>query len=265
MLTALSRRLDRLRRSGDAGITLAELMVAMTLTAIVGTMSTSFFVGASHAGNSTIATNQSTADARLTLDNWTGMLRVAGWLDPTGKADRFEEVTPTKIVFYANLANRNTASSVATAPTKVALLLDVTDVATGRGHLVQVVFGSDNTTPVAVRQLALDARARPGSWVFTPYNQTGVAVDTSQPLCLNGSTPAPGLCAKAPTGAGLLDPQLAAGTHQVLAGPLTGDGSADSMLANIGRIDIGFTVQDPSGQTTQDYASSASVSSGFPS
>jgi len=264
--------LTRLRRSlrSERGVTLAELMVAMTLTTIVGTMGTSFFVGASNAGNHTLASNQGTGDARLTLDSWTSMIRVAGWLDPNTMADRFEEITPTKIVFYANVGNRNSTSSTVGDRTKVALMLDVTDASTGRGQLVEVLFGPDNTTPTSVRQLAFNAGPTGGAWVFTPYNQAGAAVDLSQPLCVDGTTPTTGLCAQAPAGpgpagAGLLDPSLAAGTHTVVPGTLRGDGSANAMLANVGRIDIAFTVSDPSGTTTMDFASSASVSSGFPS
>ena len=264
MLTALPRRLRRLH-CVDAGITLAELLVAMVITTIIGTMATSFFVSATHVGTTTISSNQNAADARITLDSWTSQLRLAGWFDTTNKVDRFEEITPTKIVFWANLANRNATDGTSGALTKVALMLNVTDVTSGRGQLVQVVFKSDNTTTQSVRQLGFDAQPRSGSWVFTPYSQADAVVDTSQPLCLNNGSAVAGLCAHAPAGAGLLDPTLAAGTHTVVQGPLTGDGTADAILANIGRIDIGFVVRDPSGTTTMDYASSASVSSGFPS
>ena len=78
-------RSRRARFADDRGITLAELMVSMTLTTILGTMAVLFFVGATHAGYRTVLTNQNTSDARLTLDSWTNMLRVAGWLDPNTK------------------------------------------------------------------------------------------------------------------------------------------------------------------------------------
>ena len=70
MLTRPRQGLRTLRK-GDTGMTLAELMVAMGLTTIVGMMATSFFVSATHVGTTTISSNQNAADARVTLDSWT--------------------------------------------------------------------------------------------------------------------------------------------------------------------------------------------------
>jgi type II secretory pathway pseudopilin PulG len=260
------RRASASRHSGErgeAGMTLAELVVASALTIVIGTMATTFFVAVIHTTSRVTLANQQTGDARATLDSWTSLLRLAGWLDPNTMADRFEELTPTKIVFYANLNNRGSADQTVGAPTKVALFLD--DGGAGTGQLVEIVFQADNTTPRSVRQLGFEAAATNGSWIFTPYNRLGGAVDTSALGCQSGQSAVTGLCLKAPTGAGLLDPQFGPATHAVVSGPLRGNGSADATLQSIGRIDIAFTVSGPANTAAMDYASSASVSSGFSS
>lgn len=240
----------------------------MGLSMILGTMAVLFFVGANKSGGVTIVTNQQTSDARLTLDSWTSMIRVAGWLDPSNPStpvDRFEEITPTKIVFYANLNNRNTPDGVVGPLTKVALMLNQ-PTGGGDGQLVEVRFKPDNVTPATVRQLGFIADQTNGAWIFTPRDESGGPVDTSVNGCVVGGQPAPGLCAKAPTtpSPGMIDPTLAPGSHTVVAGTRTGDGSQDAKLANIGDIDIAFTVTDSHHLTSSDYTSSASVNSGFP-
>lgn len=198
------------------------------------------------------------------------MLQVADWVDPNSMTDRFELITPTKIVFYANLANRSTTGSAGipavTAPTKIALMLDITDTAAGSGRLVEVVFAADNTTPASVRQVALGASRTGGSWLFTPYNRTGGPVDVAHPHCLSGAAAVPvtGLCAAAPINS-MLDPTLVEGpTLAVDDGPLHGDGSATALLGSVARIDIAFTIALPGG-ASDDYATSAAVNSRFPS
>ncbi|HZC74069.1 MAG TPA: prepilin-type N-terminal cleavage/methylation domain-containing protein [Jatrophihabitans sp.] len=254
---------DRLRKPRrDDGITLTELLVAMGIATILGAMAVAFFVGANRSGQVTVATNQGVGDARVALDNWTSLIRVAGWLEPTPSAlnDRFEEITPTKVVFWAYLEGKLPPDP----PSKVALML--TGQADGTGRLVQIVFKQgDPTTPASVRQVGLDVEQTDGAWVFTPHNLDGGLVDTSQPQCIDGATVVPGLCAKAPDGAGMLDPTVGATGLSVHAGPLSGDGSADATLNQIGRIDIAFTAEDPAALASMDYASSASVNSGFPS
>lgn len=266
MLTLLRRRLR-----ADDGITLVELLVAMTVTTILGALTIIFFVSAEHSGNKSILTNQSTADARNTLDSWTSLLRVAGWLDPTAKTDRFEEITPTKIVFYANLNNRSTADQTVGAPTKVALMLRTTNAATGEGQLIQVIFKSDNTTPESVRELAFDVTPTggPGHAIFQPYTETGGAIDVTTPGCLSGGTPQPGLCLQTlPANAGMVDPQVGAGALTVSSGALRGYPDAlvdvDTTLADIGGITIDFTATDSMQSDPLEFRSSASVNSGFP-
>jgi Tfp pilus assembly protein FimT len=256
----------------DRGVTLAELMVSMILTTILGTMTVLFFVGASHAGYKTVLTNQNSGDARLTLDSWTSMVRVAGWLDPSLQADRFEEITSTKIVFYANLNNRSTAVSGSfTAPaatTKVVLMLRVSTAGTGIGQLIEVIFNADNTTVKSVRQLGFNAKATGTLPVFQPYSRIGSAVDLTQLGCLNGTTPTAGLCLQSgQSGSGMLDPTIGSGSLAVTSGGYRGNPAlkVDTALNQIGSIAIAFTALDPSNTSSMAFTSLASVSSGFPS
>lgn len=256
----------------DRGVTLAELMVSMILTTILGTMAVLFFVGASHAGYKTVLTNQNSGDARLTLDSWTSMLRVAGWLDPSLQAVRFEEITSTKIVFYANLNNRSTAVSgsfsAPAATTKVALMLRVSTPSTGVGQLIEVTFKPDNTTVQSVRQLGFNAKASVGKPIFQPYSRIGSPLDLTQLGCLSGTTPTAGLCLQSgQAGAGMLDPSIGASSLAVTSGAYRGNPAlnVDKSLNQIGSIAIAFTALDPSNTSSMDFASLASVSSGFPS
>jgi hypothetical protein len=256
----------------DRGVTLAELMISMILTTILGTMAVMFFVGASHAGYKTVLTNQNSGDARLTLDSWTSMLRVAGWLDPSLQADRFEEITSTKIVFYANLNNRATAVSgsfsAPQATTKVALMLRVSTPGTGMGQLVEVTFKPDNTTVQSVRQLGFNAKATGGQPIFQPYSRIGSPIDLAQLGCLDGTTPTAGLCLQTgQAGSGRLDPSIAAGSLAVTTGTYRGNPAlnVDRALNQIGSIAIAFTALDPTETSSMDFASLASVSSGYPS
>jgi Tfp pilus assembly protein PilW len=258
------------RLAPDSGMTLAELLVAMGLSLVLGTMATTFFVSALHATNRALLTNQDTADARVTLDDWTAKLRAAGWLDPNTQTDRFEEITPTKIVFYANLTNRATADSTLSKPTKVALLVQPSDTPTGEGELVEILFKtSDNTTPESVRQLAFHAgpTGGVGQPVFQPYNKAGGLVSLPSDGCLNGSTPVSGLCLQsAQPGAGMQDPSPSI-SLTVSPGPLRGNpgNNVDPTMALIGSIKVAFTVSDPSHTTSMDFSSLVAVTSGYPS
>jgi hypothetical protein len=262
----------RARLVGDRGITLAELMVSMTLTTILGTMAVLFFVGATREGYRTVLTNQNSGDARVTLDSWTGMLRVAGWLDPNTETDRFEEITATKIVFYANLNNRATATTgpynAPSPTTKVALMLRISNATTGIGQLIEVIFKADNTTVKSVRQLGFSAKATGSTPIFQPYSRAGSPLDLSLNGCVSGGTPTAGLCLQTgQSGAGMLDPTVAASGLSVSSGSLRGNPSlkVDKSLNQVGSIGVSFTALDSSNTSSMNFTSLASVSSGYPS
>jgi hypothetical protein len=256
--------LSLLRRSrADEGMTLAELLVSCTVAMIVLTFGSLFFVTTSRSSDRTAQVDQALGSARTVLGRWTSFVRVAGWLDPAGATDRFEEITPTKAVFYAGVGNRSGSTLQLTAVTKIALILQR---APGRatGRLVEVVFGPDNVTPKSVRQLAFRAAPTAGSPVFQPYNAIGgdVGVDSTTG-CLASGTPTVGLCLQSPpTGAGLLDPQIttSTGTLSVASGSLRGNPqlNVDQILNGIAGLRIGFTVYSAAG-TGVALSSGASV------
>jgi prepilin-type N-terminal cleavage/methylation domain-containing protein len=277
MLTDLVRRMRR-AASGDAGMSLAELLVTIVIVAILGAVATVYFVGTENTGNDTIATTQASAQARITLDSWTSLLRVADWFDTSTKTDRFEEITPTKIVFYADLNNRPTDCASVPADcqlvnprTKVALMLQTTNQSTGEGQLVQVIFKSDNTTPKSVSRLGLNVTPTDGQPIFQPYLISGGAVDVATTMgCVRSATLTAGLClSSAPAGAGMLDPTLATGSNTPTAGQLRGNpataATVDQQLQSIAGITIAFKVSDPHDSASLDFTSSAAVNSGFPS
>jgi Tfp pilus assembly protein PilW len=264
----LSRRSRRC--SGDAGITLMELVVAMGIAVIVGVMSTNFLMSALHTGDKTVKTNQDTGDARVTLDSWTSMLRVADFLDTADQKDRFEQITATKIVFYANLNNRTTANSSVGPVTKVALMFQETNATTHDGQLIEVVYpaGNNSSSTPRVRRVAQNVTKTNGGPIFQPLNKGGGTIDLTQLGCKSGSTSVAGLCANTSvvTGYGTLDPTVALSSSSVTQGPLFGNSSTvETTLGGVAGIRISFTVRDSTHSEAMDYTSTATVSSGFPS
>lgn len=244
-------------------MTLAELLVSCTVGMVVLTFGTLFFVSTSRSADHTAQVDQALASARTVLGRWTSFVRVAGWLDPTTATDRFEEITPTKVVFYSGLGNRSSGSLQLTAVTKVALMLD-SRAGSATGRLVEVVFGPDNRTPQSVRRLPFQAGPAGATPVFQPYNVIGgdVGVDNTQG-CLQNGVPAIGLCLQAPpSGAGLLDPQVSSspGSLTVTAGALAGNPglNVDPILNSIAGIRIAFTAYSTAG-TGMALSSGASV------
>lgn len=281
MLSRL-RRVWRARRRDDRGITLGELVVSSTITMMMLAVATSWIIQVNRDGSSSVVSNQTTGDARNALQSWTGMLRVANWLDTNGKTDRFEEVTPTKIVFYANILNLPTtcptnnvsACRVTNAPTKIALSL--VDSGNGFGRLIEVVFGSDNTTVARVRTVALYASKTGGAPIFQPYFRTGGIAPLSPSGCLDTSTntSTTGLCLSAlPSNVGMLDPTVSADGVTVSSGSLRGNpanvsngaNTVDQTLQAIGGIQVNFTVSAPATSSSMAFSGAASVYSGFTS
>jgi Tfp pilus assembly protein PilW len=115
------RRL-RARRAGDEGITMMELVVAMSLMSIVGAMALTFFVGSTRATTRTSDDSTTTANGRTTLAIMAQALRLAD--TPTANAGyataRFTTITANSVVFYSNINADRTGSTSRSAPTKVA-------------------------------------------------------------------------------------------------------------------------------------------------
>ncbi|MHA3703648.1 hypothetical protein ACXR2U_15840 [Jatrophihabitans sp. YIM 134969] len=94
--------LSRRRPSGDDGTTLAELVVCMCLTTIVGATALGFFVWTGDATRATTTNSFTQQDARGAMTTATGILRltVPGSVVP-GTVDAVTKVSPT-VTFSAS-------------------------------------------------------------------------------------------------------------------------------------------------------------------
>jgi len=90
--------------SGEDGATLVELLVAMSLTAVVLAAVTAVFVSSTRSVRETQVRTSTQADARTALEAMSRSLRVA--VVPAGSpagTSPFVSATPTSVSFYANL------------------------------------------------------------------------------------------------------------------------------------------------------------------
>ena len=214
--------LTRLRaiRQDDAGVSLTELIVAMVLMTICGTMTLLFFVNMNSASNTTVASNLASAQARTALQSWTTLLNLADSPDSAGSpTDRFIEITPTSATFYTNVDdNRANNGSARTAPQKVELSLE-------GGQLVERDYNASTGALSRTHYLADDVTRDGTAWLFTPY------------------------CAVTAAGSGT---QTGVGTCGSTA-------SGASALATVVRVDVAFSLA-VSGHSAQTFTSSASIS-----
>jgi hypothetical protein len=235
MLTAIARRRRQMMRRdrADLGVSLIELVVAMGLMTVIGAMTLAFFISMNTADSRTVDANISTAGARNALETWTRLLTVADSSQTAALGTgRFQQITPTTAIFYANMnSNRASTSAARTAPTKVFLSLE-------GGQLVERDYAPLSSiapstypgSPTQTRYLASDVVI--SGWLFTPY-VVGSAPSISEPNdCTAGAA---GLCAGVP--------------------------EADAILPTIVRVDIAFTVAPASGGS-QSFSSSAAITGG---
>ena len=107
---------------GDAGMSIIELVVAMVVSLIVGVMALNFFVGTLNESAKTTTSTLVTAGARNVLDSVAQLIQVADSpLQEGASSNRFEQIGPDDLIFYANVANRGgaTSTSAPTAPLKI--------------------------------------------------------------------------------------------------------------------------------------------------
>jgi hypothetical protein len=162
----IRRRLHEVRRSGDAGITLMELVVAMVLSVLVGALTISIFIQVSNSTDNSSDRSFSTATARNTIQDWTAFLRVADGKTAGVKTNRFEWLTSNDMLFYADLYNRSVTNLTVTgAPTMIWLRLDST------GTLIEEQFASTataGTAPKVCRRMATNVTNVTNGGVPTP-------------------------------------------------------------------------------------------------
>lgn len=231
MLTRLTSRLRRRPRTADdAGVSLIEVVVAMTLSTILGTATLLFFTAANDSAASSLDRSISSAQARNALQSWTAYLRVSDGPAAGNPSHRFEWITPTSTLFYADLGNRKLGAA-ATPPRMVWLRYDA-----ARSQLVEEQFTSTGTA----------YSATPSVCRIVATNVTG--------LSLAGFTTATGDSdfgsSLAPSGSGCLN--LTGSVSQT-------DAVANAVLAKVSSLSIAVTVTDTKAHHSQTYTSLAAV------
>lgn len=232
--------------SDDAGMSLIELIVAMGLAVVVMALSMNFFVGALQHSDAATTDSINTASARIALDSWSSLIRVADSAVSPGTSDgRIESISPTDLVFYANLGNR-TGTDTVQAPTKVWLSM-------AGGELLERRFTADNPAADPVR---------------TPYTYStfpdAPAVDRILAGCATPSTSCatPGMV---DSGAGFVAYYSATGCPSgslSAAGLCTIDPASPATLDHAIAIGLSFTVTSANGRTTKGFTSLASMTAG---
>lgn len=195
----------------------------MSLGTIVGALTLTFLITSSRSVASTAERSHRTDEARIALDSWADLLRVAD--SPTAPglvSGRLEKITPTEIVFWAAVDNRSSTRTAVAQPLRIRLRIE-------NGTLIEQRFRGFATTPEVARVLVSGAVST-NTWLFTPLTSAGSVVSGS--LCAGGSL---GLCS-------------------LSSADGTGAAGADAVLATVARIQIGFTLSSP------DVASSAAFS-----
>lgn len=168
----IRRRLYAVRGTGDAGITLMELLVAMVLTTIIGAMTIGVFISVNSSTANSEDRSFSTATARNTIQDWTAYLRVADGKAAGVKTNRIEWLTAKDMLFYADLYNRSVTNLTVTgAPTMIWLRLD------SKKTLVEEQFASTataGTAPTVCRRMATNVTTVDASTaLFTAYDKSG--------------------------------------------------------------------------------------------
>jgi len=229
VLTAVRARLRILRATADAGVTLMELVVAMALSTLIGAMTLTLFLQVNDTTQTSNDRAINTAQARQVMQSWTSYLHVADGPSYGNPSHRFEWITDSDLLFYADLGNRAASTDAVSAPTVVWLRLT-------NGRLIEEQFTYGTTSPKVCRILADSVTAAP---LFTAYDTTYAAM-TGQDL---GSPMATG-------GTGCTD--LPSSVSQT-------DFTAVSALEDVARVQISFTITDTRKKRSAQFSSSADV------
>ena len=249
MLSALRDRLPDVR--DDAGLTLTELIVAMTLSMIVMAITLNFFIGSLTSSAATTSQSIDTAQARVILDNWSSLIRIAdangvSSSSPAGSA-RFALPDADDLVFYANVGNLG-STSARTAPTLIWLSLS-------DGQLIQKAYRADspNADPSVIPATYSTYPASPA----TTQILAGCSSSTAATACgMPGTVSSGGLFAAYYSATGCPSTALSS------AGLCTIDPNSPGSLNDAVAIGISFTVTANDGQHGKTFTTLASVSGG---
>lgn len=235
----LSRMRRRLQIRRDAGVTLAELVVTMGLSTLIGAMTLSLFLSISSSATATTDRTVNSAAARTAIQAWTAYLRVADGPTAGVRASRIEWLTKSDMLFYADLYNRgiNSSSDVATtgAPTMIWLRRDAA------GSLIEEQFAStaaSGTSPKVCRVLL--TKTDTSTTLFTAQDSSGSSM-MSQAL---GTAPTASTgCQKLPV--------------TVPSQQSHPDLTAQSNLQTVFSVTIDFIVRDSKGKRPLEFISQA--------
>ena len=242
-------RLRRVGRRADAGITLMEVLVASTLSILLGAMTIAIFLNVNTTASATTDRSISTADARNAVQAWAAYLRAADGTTTGSRTNRIEWFNAHDILFYADINNRVYDTPGVTAPpTMVWLRRD------SNNNLVEELFAS-----------TANQGARPTRCRVLVSNVIDYTNDNATALPLFGAADYKGNVMVPGTGTGQLDmgaaPTASAGC-QVL--PVTvpsrtqhPDAAAQANLQNVFSVSIDFTVLDTKNQHPIAFTSQA--------
>jgi hypothetical protein len=235
----IRRRARAVVDTGDAGITLMELIVAMVLNVIIGAMTVGILLSINNSSTNSTDRTVNTAGARNTIQDWTALLRVADGKTAGVKTNRFEWLTSNDMLFYADLYNRSVTNlSVTGAPTMIWLRLD------SRGVLIEEHFPSTataGTAPTLCRRM-VSGVSTPTAPLFTP-NDSGLAPMTGSAWDL-GTAPA------ASAGCQNLPVTVPSQTNRP-------DANALANLQQVASVQIDFIVRDTTGKHPLEFTSLA--------
>ena len=143
MSTRLIARIRaRLRNGrGDAGITLAEVVVTMAISTLLGAMTLAMFLAINTSTAATTDRTVNTASSRVAIQSWAAYLRVADGTTAGSRSNRVEWLTGNDMLFYADLSNRSMSSvGTTSAPVMIWLRRDASN------NLVEEQFPSTATS-----------------------------------------------------------------------------------------------------------------------
>jgi hypothetical protein len=232
-------RLRRLIRRDD-GVTLAELIVTMGLSTLIGAMTLGVFLGINSSTASTTDRAINTAAARSTIQAWTADLRVTDGTTPGVRTNRIEWLDVKDMLFYADLRNRSMDNVATTsAATMIWLRLDST------GTLVEERFASNAA-----------AGANPTICRLLEHNVTATALFTG----VNSSGPVPsdppGTLGTAPAASAGCRP-LPVTVPSRVSHPSATQQAAQANLQNLLSVQIDFVVRDTKNAHPIEFTSQA--------
>jgi prepilin-type N-terminal cleavage/methylation domain-containing protein len=171
----LTRLRGRIARAGaEAGLTLIELVVAMVIASLLGSMAMAWFIGASDASTATTDADLGTASARNALQTWAALLHVAGSpSDPGSGTDRITDLSATSITFNAYVGGDDcTAACDGFATRPVTLAMSGPDCGLSVPKNCQLVETGAGTGPSATDVIVPNGVSA-GDCLFTAYDGDG--------------------------------------------------------------------------------------------